>query len=80
MIIGSANGHLYGRGFYTTSNITTAAAYAQSKGAICVSCIGIGNAKPSGSKEDTSGSRTSIAWPMVMLECCSTQTESMYST
>ena len=53
-LIGSANGHLYGRGFYTTSNIKTAAAYAQSKGAICVCCATMGNAKPNGSKEDTS--------------------------
>lgn len=52
-LIGSANGHVFGRGFYTTSNIRTAAAYAQSKGAICVCCAAMGNAKPNGSGADT---------------------------
>ena len=53
-LIGSANGHLCGRGFYTTSNIKTAAAYSQSKGAICVCCAVMGNARPTGNQEDTS--------------------------
>ena len=53
-LIGSAHGHVYGRGFYTTTNIRTAASYAKSKGAICVCRAAFGNSKPNGRKEDTS--------------------------
>ena len=55
-MIGSAHGHVYGRGFYTTINLKTAASYAKRKGAICVCAAALGNAKPDRSKEDTSDS------------------------
>ena len=55
-LIGSANGHVYGRGFYTTTFIDTAASYATSKGAICVCAAVLGNIKSNGSSEDTAGS------------------------
>lgn len=55
-MIGSAHGHVYGRGFYTTISMKTAASYAKRKGAICVCAAVLGNAKPDGRKEDTSDS------------------------
>ena len=54
-LIGSANGHKYGRGFYTSSNIKVAASYAEGKGAICVCTAALGNVKSGGRRQDTAG-------------------------
>ena len=55
-LIGSANGHVHGRGFYTSSNIRTATHYAKATGAICVCVAALGNVKSGGSRDDTAGS------------------------
>ena len=55
-LIGSANGHVHGRGFYTSSDITVAASYAEDMGAVCICTAALGNVKSSGRSRDTAGS------------------------
>lgn len=57
-LIGSANGHWYGRGFYTTTFIDTAVSYATSTGVVCVCAATLGNIKRGdrGCEDDTAGS------------------------
>lgn len=55
-LIGSANGHVHGRGFYTTPDIRTATYYAKATGGICVCKAVLGNVKSGGSSDDTAGS------------------------